>query len=254
MIVFNADMDNTIIYSYKHHIGERKHCAERYQGREIAFMTDRTAELLKELSRKILIVPTTTRTREQYERIDLGLGQMPYALVCNGGVLLVNGEEDKSWYDASREMIQDCQKELEKGERLLEEEENRCLEVRNIRKLFLFSKSSQPEATIQRLSERLDTSLVDVFSHGIKVYAVPKKLSKGNAIKRFREVVKADQVIAAGDSIFDISMLQYADIAMAPYGLEIGEKPSGELVRIKETTLFSEGLLEYLNRRFPEAE
>ena len=67
-------------------------------------------------------------------------------------------------------------------------------------------------------------------------------------------MVKADQVIAAGDSIFDISMLQYADIAMTPYGLEIGEKPSGELVRIKETTLFSEGLLEYLNRRFPEAE
>lgn len=253
MIVFNADMDNTMIYSHKHDIGKKKRCTERYQGREQSFMTDRTAELLKELAGKVLIVPTTTRTREQYERIDLGLGQIPYALVCNGGVLLVNGEEDPSWYADSREMIRNCLGELKKGEDLLENDENRCLEVRKIRSLFLFTKSRQPSVTVQRLAKRLDTSLVDVISNGAKVYVVPRKLTKGNAVKRFQKMVKADQVIAAGDSIFDISMLKYADIAVAPQSLEIGEKPAGELIRIEETTLFSEGLLEYLNQRFPEA-
>lgn len=250
MVVFNVDLDNTLIYSYKHDIGGNKRCAEIYQGREISFMTDKTAELLKELSRKILIVPTTTRTREQYERIDLGLGQIPYALVCNGGVLLQDGVEDEAWYADSKEMIADCDEELKRGMELLAADEDRCFEVRYIRQLFLFSKSNQPEATIQRLSERLDTSLVDVFSNGIKVCVVPKKLSKGNALRRFRERMQAEKVIAAGDSEFDISMLQCADMAIAPGKLEIGEKSTGELVKIEETVLFSEGLLEYLTKKF----
>ncbi|MBD5137695.1 MAG: hypothetical protein HDT39_17440 [Lachnospiraceae bacterium] len=38
--------------------------------------------------------------------------------------------------------------------------------------------------------------------NGVKAYVVPKKLSKGTALKRFREKVCGDKVIAAGDSEF----------------------------------------------------
>lgn len=250
MVVFNVDMDNTLIYSYKHDIGENKGCAEIYQGREISFMTKKTGKLLRELARKVLIVPTTTRTREQYERIDLGVGELPYALVCNGGVLIKHGVEDEAWYAGSRELVAECETELAKGMELLEADQDRCFEVRFIRELFLFSKSNQPEATIARLKRALDTSLVDVFNNGIKVYVVPKRLSKGTALKRFKEWIKADMTIAAGDSEFDISMLQCADIALAPQELEVGEKTTGELVKIAEDVLFSEGLLEYLVKKF----
>lgn len=245
MVVFNVDMDNTLIYSYKHDIGESKRCAEIYEGREISFMTLKTGKLLRELARNVLIVPTTTRTREQYERIDLGLGELPYALVCNGGVLIRNGVEDEEWYIGSKELVADCKDELAKGIELLEADEDRCFEVRFIRELFLFSKSNQPEVTIARLRQALDTSLVDVFHNGIKVYVVPKRLSKGTALKRFKEWIRADKTIAAGDSEFDISMLQCADIALAPMKLNVGENV-GELVKVPEEELFSEGLLEYL--------
>ncbi len=250
MVVFNVDMDNTLIYSYKHDIGENKRCAEIYEGREISFMTLKTSKLLLELAQKVLIVPTTTRTREQYERIDLGLGELPYALVCNGGVLIKDGVEDEGWYAGSKELIAESEAELARGIELLEADEDRCFEVRFIRELFLFSKSNQPQATIQRLAEKLDTSLVDVFHNGIKVYVVPKKLSKGNALKRFQKQMQAEQTIAAGDSEFDISMLQCADVAIAPAALEVGEKTTGELVKIGETELFSEGMLEYLTDYF----
>lgn len=249
MIVFNVDMDNTLIYSYKHDIGAKKHCAEIYQEREISFMTDKTGWLLKELAGKVLIVPTTTRTREQYERIDLGIGEIPYALVCNGGVLIHNGEEDEEWYAASRKMIAECKDELELGRKLLEEDEDRCFEVRFIRELFLFSKSNQPEQTIKRLAERLDTTQVKVFSNGTKVYVVPEKLNKGTALQRFKEWIHADMSIAAGDSEFDIPMLACADMGLAPQTLEIDEKISGELIKIPGEVLFSEGILEYLNKR-----
>lgn len=37
-----------------------------------------------------MILPTTTRSIEQYKRINLGVGMDRYALVCNGGILLDN--------------------------------------------------------------------------------------------------------------------------------------------------------------------
>ncbi len=246
MTIFNVDMDNTLIYSYKHDIGEHKKCAEIYQGREISFMTYRTQELLREVAEKILVVPTTTRTIEQYNRIDLGLEKIPYVLACNGGVLLVDGAEDEEWYAESIALIAESHEELQKGMAIMEQDENRCFEVRNIKGLFLFTKSNAPEMSVEMLSQKLDTALVDVFHNGIKVYVVPKKLSKGNAILRFKEKMKADRVIAAGDSEFDISMIQAADIGIAPKGLVMDEAEEEIIVRINETQLFSEGLLEYV--------
>lgn len=252
MILFHVDLDNTLIYSYKHDIGEQKRCAEIYQGREISFITDRTQELLNEISRKILIVPTTTRTLEQYRRIDLGVGEIPYALVCNGGVLLRNGAEDEEWYRESLEMTAISTGELKRAELMLEKDENRCFEVRNIKGLFLFTKSNQPEKSVETLSQKLDTSLVDVFHNGIKVYVVPKDLSKGKAVIRLKEKLKADKVIAAGDSEFDIPMLKCADIAIAPASLKITAADSERIVRIDSDVLFSEGLLEYIRKLFSD--
>lgn len=42
-----ADMDNTIIYSYKRNIGENKLNVELYNGREISFISEKTHDLLK---------------------------------------------------------------------------------------------------------------------------------------------------------------------------------------------------------------
>lgn len=50
-----VDMDNTIIYSYKHDIGEKKLNVELYNGREISFISERTYSLLKEVNDKMLL-------------------------------------------------------------------------------------------------------------------------------------------------------------------------------------------------------
>ena len=108
-----ADMDNTIIYSYKRNIGENKLNVELYNGREISFISEKTHDLLKKVSEKMTIIPTSTRTEEQYKRIDLDIGIVPYALVCNGGVLLVNGKRDREWYLESLQMTSAAPFELE---------------------------------------------------------------------------------------------------------------------------------------------
>ena len=143
MTVFHVDLDNTLIYSYKHNIGKNKIAVENYQGREISFITDNTYVQLQALKNKILIVPTSTRSIEQYKRIDLLIGDIKYALVCNGGVLLTNGEKDISWYKTSRTMAKESMPILEYAHALLERDKRRTFELRWIEDLFLFTKCEQ---------------------------------------------------------------------------------------------------------------
>ncbi len=220
MTVFHCDLDNTLIYSYKQDIGEDKVMVELYQGREISFMTKKSFDNVKKVAEKLLLVPTTTRTVEQYGRIDLGFGVPPYALVCNGGVLLENGVPNWVWYQKSLELVAPCQGELDLAMEKLSQDNFVDFEVRFIEKLFIFTKSAQPEATVFALEQVLNLDLVDVWSHGTKVYVVPKTLHKGVAVERFRQWIGADFVVAAGDSGFDVPMLDCADLAFAPHTLD----------------------------------
>lgn len=246
MIAFHSDLDNTLIFSYKHEIGDAKRCVEIYQGREVSFITEATYRLLKRLPEQVLLIPTTTRTEEQYRRIDLGLGQPKYALVCNGGVLLVNGREEEEWYRESVKLIAECREELREAERILTEDEDRIFEVRKIRELFLFTKSEKPERSAKRLRTALDRRKMDVFTNGVKVYAIPKKLNKGEAVKRLRKRLHPEKVVAAGDSTFDLPMLAEADVGLAPEELAEKYELGKTIICKKQGKVFSEQILEYL--------
>lgn len=218
MTVLHIDLDNTLIYSYKHDIGNATINVEVYQGREISFLTRNTYENLKQIKEKILVVPTSTRSIEQYSRINLQIGDIPYALACNGGVLLAGGKKETAWYQESLKLIRESLPALDTARRFLAKDARRKFELRFIEELFLFTKCDEPENVVGELKDILDANMAEVFYNREKVYVVPRKLSKGNAVDRFREYIKADQVIAAGDSEFDISMLRAADIRIAPHG------------------------------------
>lgn len=242
MIVFNSDLDNTIIYSYKHDIGVGKKCVEIYQKREISFITKRTFELLQLVKENVEMVPTTTRTVEQYKRIDFGIGEFKYALVCNGGILLINGKSDEEWYQESLRLIGESKNKLLESIDLLKKDENIFFEIRFINELFVFTKSNEPEKTVSCLIDKLDSQLVDVFYVGMKVYVVPENLSKGKAVQRLKDKLQASTVIAAGDSKFDVSMLEIADYSIKPENLEISKKRN--VFAFSGNKLFSESVLE----------
>lgn len=270
-MVFHSDLDNTLIYSYKRGIGGDKRCVEIYQGREISYMTERSVELLRKVREQVVFVPTTTRTAEQYRRVWLGEEPPEYALVCNGGILLAHGERVEEWYGESRELVADCRKALEDAQKLLGEDGNVTFEIRDIEGLFVFTKSAEPGRTVGMLKNRLRGSGLDVFSNGMKVYAVPKALSKGEAVRRFRHWaldgqaaagggsqgapmvaaagdsrLRAPMVIAAGDSRFDISMLEEANVALAERGLEQEGVQGEHVVYLGEEGVFSDEVLGYI--------
>lgn len=243
MVVLHTDLDNTIIYSYKHEIGPEKRNVELYQGREISFITEKTYALLQQVKKRMLVVPTSTRSLEQYQRIDLAVGTFPYALVCNGGLLLVDGKRDEHWYQESLELTGQSEAELQKALCLLKEDTRRKFELRFIEQLFVFTKCENPQHVVEDLREALDTGLVDVFHNGEKVYVVPKSLNKGKAVQRFRKYIHADFVIAAGDSEFDISMLEEADVGLAPYGFTKEFAIDFTVREMDEKRVFAESLL-----------
>ncbi|MCI9615319.1 MAG: HAD hydrolase family protein [Dorea sp.] len=273
MRTVHLDLDNTLIYSYRHIAPDSVSCpavcrkgqgalsltaeegrvngrnwinVEMYQGREISYMTKRSQELLKCLRKKCLVVPTTTRTIEQYKRIETGTGSFEYALVCNGGILLVNGESDRTWYARSRELAADCERELLRGLEMLEKEPLRKFELRFIEELFLFTKCSDPDRVLARLRGELDREKVEVLGNGEKIYVMPKKLDKGTAVRRFREYTGADEVIAAGDSGFDVSMVETADTGIVPAGFLRKYQTAGSIKEMKGEHVFSEEMLSWL--------
>ncbi len=246
MTVFHADLDNTLIYSYKRGMDVPGKWVEQYQGRDISFMTEMSWRLLKQVRSRVLFVPTTTRTVEQYQRITFGTSPPEYALVCNGGVLLINGERDEDWYQESRALTADCREELYLAEQILKRDEQVTFEVRNIEELFVFTKSAGPKETMAELKTRLDERLVEISSHGEKIYILPRKLSKGEGVKRFRDRVHSPLVIAAGDSRFDISMLEEADIALAENSLRTEHIRHDSIFYPEKGRWFSEFVLEYV--------
>lgn len=226
MILFHSDLDNTLIYSHRHDIGPDKVCVENYQNREVSFISKEAMKILRRIQSGLVFVPTTTRTIEQYSRIHFDMEIPKYALVCNGGILLIDGQVDDRWYGQSMDLISQARKELEHSIELLGKDENRYFDIRYIEKLFVFTKSSEPQKTMGRLLSRLDSDQIGVLCNNEKIYVIPKELNKGKGIMRLKERLHPEKVIAAGDSLFDIPMLTVSDLGFCPQGLIPDSKPS----------------------------
>lgn len=254
-LVFFTDLDNTMIYSYKRDIGEEKVEVEPYQGRIVSYMTQFSHRALQTLREEILFVPVSTRSVSQYQRIAFDAGWIPkYALVSNGGTLLVDGVADEEWKDASLQLIAPCADQLLAAEALLQEDTNRTLEVRRVDGLFVFTKSSQPERTLERLAASLDLEEVELYRNGVKVYVLPKALNKGAAVDRFLGWIggKAGHtILCAGDSDFDLPLLERGDVIFCPADLaETGVlRGKGEIHAVAEGNILSDEIFAWVKKR-----
>lgn len=247
MIYFCSDLDNTLIYSYRHDIGSNKVLVETKEGKELSYMSEVSHKLLQEVAKVKNLVPLTTRSIEQYSRISFGSQvKIQYALVANGGILLEDNKINEEWRRETKEIISYAEEEMEKGIEILKKDENVCFEVRKVDGLSVFTKSSNVEVTIGRLKENLDTDTVYIDSNGMKVYIFPKALDKGSSLKRFRKYVgENNYFIAAGDSGFDVPMLLAADTAFCPESLEVSDKEN--IVKLAEHRFSEEMLLRVMN-------
>lgn len=211
------------MFSYRHEIG-KKVLVERYQEKELSYMQESSYHLLQQMDEKEFI-PLTSRTIEQYQRISFFKdGRKPrYALLNNGGILLVNGKVDEKWKTATFHMVK---KEIMTMKRITDElEKFGTVKWQDELVIFLKLFREQDYPAIEQLAEE---NHLMVFRHFSKVYLCSKKLNKGYAVKRFMTTYLSgrsgkqndDVIIVAGDAKVDLSMMMMADVCVFSKSLQ----------------------------------
>lgn len=214
-VLVALDLDQTIVFS-RRSAGEcgPSRVVEIYQGEPISSMTELAIERFEALDGLGLIVPVTTRTPEQFQRIVLP--RPPRWAVCsNGGVLLEAGVRDPEWDEWVGSLLA-LSAPIDHVAPLFEDlvGADWVRLVRRVEDLFCYlvahAATDFPLDWLETLSERAAGMGWGVSVQGRKAYLVPAALTKAAALARLAERVGASHLLAAGDSLLDRPMLELA--------------------------------------------
>lgn len=234
-----------MIYSHHRRIDKPKIVVEHLNGREQSFMTQFTYDFLCS-AYWLTIVPVSTRTEHQYRRIEcVERLRFKYAIVCNGGKLLIDGKEDKEWSLQTDVLADESYDSLEHATELLAQ----LLPAEVIHrpeKYMSYAKCDDPESVYEKLRDIIDLNKVNVQRDGRKVYIFVNGISKGKAIERFKQKTGFENIIVAGDNFMDVSMLNKADYAFVHK--DIYNKVECRNKHVIGEDLMSDEICEYLKK------
>ncbi|WP_049579048.1 hypothetical protein [Streptomyces sp. SBT349] len=226
-----TDLDRTLIYSaaalalddVPDAEAPRLLSVEAYRHRPQSFVTEAAAALFAELATHpgALLVPTTTRTREQYLRVRLPGPAPRYAICANGGHLLVDGATDEDWHArVRRALADDCAPLAEVAAHLRAAADPAwLLKERDAEGLFAYlvvERALMPDTWPKELADWAAPRGWTVSLQGRKLYAVPRPLTKSAAVAEVARRTGAGTVLAAGDSLLDTDLLLAADRGWRP--------------------------------------
>jgi hydroxymethylpyrimidine pyrophosphatase-like HAD family hydrolase len=227
LILFTSDLDRTLIFSQKMmnlYPTNHKTIPVEYKDDEmIAYMSLASVELLKEFNRNHLFVPVTTRALYQYERIDVFQhAVMPkFAIVNNGGTILIDGKADEAWDEHIRKILQDTSSPEEDMLKLFtnirhETWVERECNVDQFFYMFLINREHVPYTELHLFESELHQIGWRIFLQGRKLYILPNNLNKAFAVSQLQNYLDYEVHVAAGDSIMDYDMLLQADYGFSP--------------------------------------
>lgn len=226
-----TDLDRTMIYS-RNAFGEalehRTVCVEHLEGAPLSFMTVTAAQGMRNLTEPAAVLPTTTRTIKQFNRIRLPGAPWRYAVTSNGGNILVNGIPDMRWrIDLDAEVratgatLSEVSAEL-RG-RI---DESWATKFRVADHLFCYLVVKPKLVPTDFLAEWDAWCRERGWSasqQGRKIYTMPQAVCKSRAVAEVRrrltesgELQTGAKLLAAGDGALDAEMLRAADSAIRP--------------------------------------
>jgi hypothetical protein len=263
-MIYASDLDRTLIYSLGA-IGVPENTpglipAEIIEGKTRSYISQQALHQLLDLITRVIFIPVTTRTIQQYKRINLFQETVipDYAVTSNGGNILIGGVVDKEWresigglvarHSAGAEEVRSYIKAIVREDWIISE--NYCDDLFYS---FMVYRDQLPLDEITNLSDRLYNLGWRVSLQGRKLYAVPAAVNKSDAILHLRRTVRSEPMVASGDSLLDKSLLESADYAIAPCHGEIFAEQQSGLVKsrypfTKESGVFAgDEILQYVN-------
>ncbi|MCD5406330.1 MAG: HAD hydrolase family protein [Desulfotomaculum sp.] len=224
-MLFASDLDRTLIYS-KRFVTEMAHQEELTtveQGVYTSYTTKKAAALLRLIAEQVLFIPCTTRVIEQYQRIQFFQNTVipKYAIVSNGGNLIIDGVVDKNYQQA---MLRELTHNSLPAADLISEfrkiaTPNWVEKTKDADNLFyycLIDRAQTPKDELQHFSQWAVKQNWHVSVQGRKLYLVPQAVNKWSGVKKLLEQTENNKVFAAGDSLLDLPLLQGADYAYSP--------------------------------------
>ncbi|AOR34590.1 HAD family hydrolase [Streptomyces fodineus] len=227
-VLVASDLDRTLIYSsaalaltMPDARAPRLLCVEVHESKPLSYMTETAARLLTDLGDTALFVPTTTRTRKQYQRINLPGPPPKYAICANGGHLLVDGVTDADWHaGVQARLAAECAPLAEVSEHLLRSAGPAWVRKHRIAEdLFAYlvvERELLPEDWVKELAVWAENRGWTVSLQGRKIYAVPQPLTKSAAVREIARRTGAQLTLSAGDSLLDADLLLAADRGWRP--------------------------------------
>ncbi|MGW0647644.1 HAD family hydrolase [Streptomyces umbrinus] len=227
-VLVASDLDRTLIYSsaalaltMPDARAPRLLSVEVHESKPLSYMTETAAGLLAELGDVADFVPTTTRTRKQYQRIQLPGPAPKYAICANGGHLLVDGVTDPEWHTSVTERLaRECAPLDEVREHMEATADPAWVRKHRLAEdLFVYlvvERELLPEDWMKELAVWAENRGWTVSLQGRKIYAVPKPLTKSAAMREVARRTGATLTLAAGDSLLDADLLLAADRGWRP--------------------------------------
>lgn len=236
-MIFASDLDQTLIYSInflnKHYNDHQQlrddslSLIEMYNGEPLSYIHNEVIEKVRQIDATGLFVPVTTRTEAQYKRIEFSKFEIhpQYAVTTNGAKVLKNGEVDKEWEGYILSRLKDNAVDSDKITKLIKAiiPSTAIKKIRTAEEIFTYCvlHRSLFDTDLLLVLERELGSAWKLSLQGTKLYFMPSVVSKGDALKYVQQQLGEDEVVAAGDSLLDIPLLEKADMGIIPTHGEI---------------------------------
>ncbi|NUP27637.1 MAG: HAD family hydrolase [Nocardia sp.] len=232
-----TDLDRTMIYSSAAAgaTAAETVCVEYLDGAPLSYMTVAAADRMRGLAVAAALVPTTTRTIEQFGRIGLPGAPWPYAVTSNGGNILVNGVPDPRWRQDIDAAVRAGGAGLAEVEAALRAriDESWVLKFRRADDLFCYlvvDLAATPPEFLAEWDAWCRPHGWSASRQGRKIYTMPAAVCKSRAVAEVRARLVASggsvataPTLAAGDGALDAEMLAAADHAIRPRHGELEE-------------------------------
>ena len=200
--VFITDLDRTIIHSKN----PSYVCVEKYNDREITFMTEKSLIGLKELLSKeeFVFIPCTMRKFHQTMRIDFIGEYKPKYMICeNGAQVFIDGKLDEEWEAHMRTVVE--VNEIREGIKKIENLNLNIKDILNIDDFYIaisFHNEDDAKESFEVI-KNLFKSPYETIIVGRKMFVIHNKIDKVYAVEYLVNKVGVKRFITSGDSDAD---------------------------------------------------
>lgn len=200
--VLITDLDRTIIHSKNPSFT----CVEKYNGREITFMTDKAIEILDDLlSRKdFVFVPCTMRKFHQTMRVDFISEYKPKYMICeNGAQIYVDGELDEEWEAHMRTIVNPSK--VENGIEKIKSLNFNFRDLLNIDGFYIaisFHNENDANDAYESIASMFENPF-NTIQVGRKIFVIHNMIDKVYAVEYLVKKYNIGRFITSGDSEAD---------------------------------------------------